>query len=207
MTITDLRSSKLLEARIDHDLNHVSADGKTVTIAFRCLIHSYTRFFSLPFYDKAAALHFCNVLQEKLPRRVQQDLQLLRSPYHELVRRSQEVEKFKQRRRIKAKTVEGMEDRMVEEEGKEEEEQKVELEEEVDVVEEDVEGKEEEVEVLSDNDDDLREEVEDRKQEDEEARRKRKRLDPELEDAQDPILILNQDFEEAQFGSSQCKYF
>ena len=75
---------------------------------------------------------------------------------------------------------------------------------------------EEEVEVLSDDSEEdlllLRGDGDEQKEaqtqkEDEEPHRKRKRLDPEVEDAQDPILKLNQNFEETQFGSSQCKYF
>ena len=66
-------------------------------------------------------------------------------------------------------------------------------------VEEEEEEEEEEVEILSDD-----EEEEEGRQE--ESRRKRKRLDPQLENAKDPILLLNEQFEE-QFGSSQFTYF
>ena len=58
------------------------------------------------------------------------------------------------------------------------------------------------------SDDDVRDDDDDKKEGLQGPRsRKRKRLDPEIEESQDPILILNKEFEEDQLGSSQCHYF
>ena len=56
--IKDLCSTLLLEARIDHDIDHVSVDGN---IALYCLIQKNTRFYSLSFFIQKQLCTFAKV--------------------------------------------------------------------------------------------------------------------------------------------------
>ena len=42
LTICDVDQNPILKARLDHEIDHVSADGKMVTIALSCLIKKFT---------------------------------------------------------------------------------------------------------------------------------------------------------------------
>ena len=163
-----------VKARIEHNIEHVSSCGQMVIVPLRCQLKNFNlRFFTLMFFDASSALLFCNTYNRYLPRKK------INAPlafsYHDLVKRSKQVEECKARRCIKKGRK--CEEEEVEEEVEEEEEE------------------EEEEEVLSDGG------AEEEQEEDNEPRRKRKRLDPQSE--VDPNQQLNELFFEEQFGYSQ----
>ena len=171
---SSLSSIKCMEARIDNDIEHISSCGKIITIPFRCKVQNLNlRFFSLTFFDAPSALLFCNTYRRYLPRK-KLTHQPLRFSYHDLVKRSKEVDEYSVRRRLK--------------EGKSEEN----VGEEEEVKKEEEAEKEEEEEVLSDGD----------LAEGDEPRRKRKRLDPQQSE-EDPNKQLTELFLDEQFGYSQ----
>ena len=95
-----LTSKKITKARIDNKIEHVSSCGKVVTIPFRCTLQNFNlRFFSLFFFDAPSALLFCNTYNRYLPRK--KENQPLAFSYHDLVRRSKEVEQYEARRCFK----------------------------------------------------------------------------------------------------------
>ena len=190
ITIHDCSSNKLLEARVDHDIDHVSADGKTVMLPFTYTslssVKKATRFFSLTFFDEAGARRFFETFQSFLPAQKSQALSPLHPTYNSLVTISKAIKDrmTQEREKDNAALVEGKR-----------------IEEEVEVVLlRKVEDKLE-VEVLSDAEDQHDSKL--KVQVKQEPPRKRKRLDPELENSKDPIHLLNQEFDMNQFGESQ----
>ena len=179
-------SSKLVEARIDHDISEISSDGLVLTVPLTLSVpHNHTRFFSLTFYDRAGAVRFFDAYRMCLPSKVSKDLEPLRFTFQDMVNRSRALEDLEQGRSLAGEAVRGEEEATSPE-----------------VVEGEKEDKEEEVEVLSDNDNNNQQQVMM-----EGPPRKRKRLDPELEAAQDPILEFNKEFANQYGESQQYLYF
>ena len=158
-------STKLVEARVDHQIHGVSTDGKTVTVPLVFSASKFKklpRFFSLTFFDEAGARRFFKTWQCFLPVQKKEELRLVYPTFDGLVGVSKELDEINEKRNMKKNEVE-----------------------------------DDEVEEVALSGDECgdQEEVAPRPS-------KRKRLDPELEDAQDPIKLLDQEFQ-IQFGESQ----